>query len=356
VSRRIRLERSNKAAEESERVRNGRDTGESRDATAPSAAAPAHAPAAPPAGAPAAATAERRSRLAGAPISWGVCEVPGWGLQLSPDRVLAEMAELGLTATELGAQGWLPGDGAAVRETLDRHGLRLVGGFVPLVVHESNLEGTRESVRRAAHDLATAGGEVFVAALVADLDWSAPEPLDEEGWRRAGAHLHELAELVAEHGLTLVLHPHVDTLAETAADVERALRHTDVPWCFDTGHLLIGGVDPAAFVRDHADRIGHVHLKDVDAALAERVRRHELSLVQAVQASLFRPLGDGDARIDEVVALLDDAGYERWLVLEQDLAITGTEPPVDGGPALDVARSIEFLSSSAPTTERVSLT
>jgi inosose dehydratase len=284
-----------------------------------------------------------------------VCEVPGWGLQLSPERVLSEMAELGLTATELGAQGWLPLDGAAVRAQLDRYGLRLVGGFVPVVVHEADLSATRESTRRAAAQLAAGGGEVFVAAAVQDAGWSAPVALDEDGWRRAGAHLRELADLAAAEGLTLVLHPHVGTLVESAADVERALAHTDVPWCFDTGHLLIGGVDPARFVRDHADRIGHVHLKDVNASLAEQVRRGELSLVRAVQMGLFRPLGDGDARIDEVVRLLDDVGYERRLVLEQDLAIAGTEPPAGGGPALDVARSIEFLSTPAPRRERVSL-
>jgi inosose dehydratase len=299
--------------------------------------------------------ADRTSRLAGAPISWGVCEVPGWGLQLPPDRVLSEMAALGLKATELGPQGWLPLDGAAVRTELDRHGLRLVGGFVPVVVHEADLSATREHARRAAEQLAVAGADVFVAAAVQDGDWSAPVPLDDDGWRRAGAQLGDLADLVAGEGLALVLHPHVGTLAESASDVERALAHTDVPWCFDTGHLLIGGVDPVAFVRDHADRIGHVHLKDVNASLAERVRGGELSLVQATQRGLFRPLGEGDARLDEVVRLLDQLGYERWLVLEQDLAITGTEPPVDGGPALDVARSIEFLSTSAPRRERVSL-
>ena len=297
----------------------------------------------------------RTSRLAGAPISWGVCEVPGWGLQLPPERVLREMAELGLRATELGALGWLPADGAAVRIMLDRYGLRLVGGFVPVVVHEADLSATRESARRAAEQLAAAGADVFVAAVVQDLGWSAPVPLGEDGWRRAGEHLRELAEMAAAEGLTLVLHPHVGTLVESAADVERALAHTDVPWCFDSGHLLIGGVEPARFVREHADRIAHVHLKDVDATLARRVRRGELSLVQATQAGLFRPLGDGDARVDEVVRLLDEKGYERWLVLEQDVAITGTEPPVDGGPALDVARSIEFLSTPAPRRERVSL-
>jgi inosose dehydratase len=293
-------------------------------------------------------------RLAGAPISWGVCEVPGWGVQLPTERVLAEMAALGLRATELGPQGWLPLDGAAVRAELERHGLRLVGGFVPLVIHERDLTATRERARRAADQLAAAGADVFVAAVVADEAWSSPPTLDDDGWKRAGAHLRDIADLVYARGLRLVLHPHVGTLVETAADVERALAQTDVAWCFDTGHLLIGGVDPVDFVREHADRIGHVHLKDVRAPLAERVRGGELSLVAATQQGLFQPLGEGDARIDEVVRLLDDAGYERWLVLEQDLAITGTEPPADGGPAPDVRKSIDFLSTRAPRRERVS--
>jgi inosose dehydratase len=293
-------------------------------------------------------------RLAGAPISWGVCEVPGWGLQLSPDRVLEEMAALGLKATELGAQGWLPLDGTAVRAQLEGHGLRLVGGFVPVVAHERDLSAAREPVRRVAAQLAAAGGEIFVAALVANEAWSSPPALDEEGWKRTGANLRAIADLVEAQDLELVLHPHVGTLVQSVTEVEHALVHTDVPWCFDTGHLLIGGVDPVDFVRDHADRIGHVHLKDCRAALAERVRDGELSLVQATQQGLFQPLGEGDARIDEVVRLLDDAGYERWLVLEQDRAITGSEPPVGGGPALDVRKSIEFLSTRAPRRERVS--
>jgi inosose dehydratase len=268
-------------------------------------------------------------------------------VQLSPDRVLSEMAALGLRATELGALGWLPLDGRAVKRTLDRYGLRLVGGFVPVLVHRDDDDGFRQ----ASAQLAEAGGELFVAAAVQDHEWSDPVALDAEGWKRAGERLHALAEHVAQDGLTLVLHPHAGTLLETADDIDLALAHTDVPWCFDTGHLLIGGVDPAQFVRDHADRIGHVHLKDVDAKLAEGVRGKRLSLVQAVQQGLFKPLGDGDARIGEAIRLLDDAGYERWLVLEQDVAITGPEPPVDGGPALDVARSLEFLSTPAPRRE-----
>ena len=284
--------------------------------------------------------------LAGAPISWGVCEVPGWGLQLPPDRVFAEMVELGLHATELGPLGWLPEDGVQARAVLDRYQLQLVGGFVPVVVHEATLD--RDYARQAAAMLAAAGGELFVAAIVQDAQWSTPIPLDDDGWRHAAEQLDELAGIARTEGVELVLHPHADTLLETAEDVESALEHTHVPWCLDTGHLLIGGVDPVTFAQRHADRIGHVHFKDVDTTVAERYRHGELGLMQAVQAGLFKPLGSGDARIDEVVDALRAAGYERWLVLEQDLAITGSEPPVGGGPALDVASSIEFLSSLAP--------
>ena len=49
-------------------------------------------------------------RIAGAPISWGVCEVPNWGYQLAPSRVLDEMRDVGLAATELGPEGFLPAD------------------------------------------------------------------------------------------------------------------------------------------------------------------------------------------------------------------------------------------------------
>jgi inosose dehydratase len=289
------------------------------------------------------------ARLAAGPISWGVCEVPGWGLQLTPDRVFAEMRQLGISATELGPQGWLPLDGRAARAILDRHGLTLVGGFVPVIVHEPEID--LDVARAAATQLAEAGGELFIAAAVQDADWSAPQPLDADGWKRAGAHLRTLADAVHAEGVELVLHPHAGTVLETAQDVELALAHTDVPWCYDTGHLLIGGVDPVRFATDHGDRIGHVHFKDVDARVAARFNAKELSLMQAVQHGLFRPLGDGDARIDEVVRALAASGYERWLVLEQDLAITGSEPPVGGGPVLDVRKSIEFLSTRAPEEE-----
>src|SRR5947208_1146932 len=190
-------------------------------------------------------------RLAGAPISWGACEVPGWGAMPDPEAVLREMAQLGMRGTELGAVGFLPEDPRTLRSLLERHGLELVGGFVALVLHESDLGEAREQAVKWAQLMAQAGGEVFVLALVQDTNWSAPRELDHQGWRRVGEHVGEIKTLVAEQGMRLALHPHVGTLIETAEQVRRALEVVEVGWCLDTGHLLIGGTDPVAFARDH---------------------------------------------------------------------------------------------------------
>lgn len=282
-------------------------------------------------------------RIAGAPISWGVCEVPGWGVMLTPARVLPEMRSLGLAATELGAPGFLPDDPAALVGALTDHGMHLVGGFVPLVLHD---RAQRNDALRRTRDTAElfqrAGATHFVTAVVQDYDWSRPEALDADGMKVLGAGLQEVDEVCAKYGLTQVLHPHVDTLVETAADVELALEHSSVLWCLDTGHLQIGGVDPAEFARAYGDRVGHVHLKDVDNAIADRVLSRDLSLVDGVKQGLFRPLGAGDVAIDDVIAALEASGYRGWYILEQDTALSA-EPAPGAGPVLDAASSIAFI-------------
>jgi inosose dehydratase len=292
-------------------------------------------------------------RLAGAPISWGACEVPGWGVMPTPEAVLGEMGQLGLRGTELGPPGFLPDDPRALSALLARHGLALVGGFVPLVLHEPRAEQAIVQARHAAALMSQAGGGMLVAAAVQDAEWSAPRELDDAGWRRLAEHLDEVASLASEYGMTVALHPHVGTLIETAAQVERALEVVEVGWCLDTGHLLIGGTDPVRFARRHGNRVVHVHLKDVDASLAAEVRAGRRSLLSATRDGLFKALGEGDAGIAEVMDALQVHGYDGWLVFEQDTAITGDEPTVAGGPMRDARQSIAFLHHTARTTEEI---
>lgn len=283
-------------------------------------------------------------RVASAPISWGVCEVPGWGERLPTDRVLAEMSQLGLRGTELGAPGFLPQEAGQIRALLDRYGMTLLGAFTPVVPHDpAQVEQSVQDARRVARLLQAAGATKFITAPVADPGWSIPQPLSPEEHRLMVATFARLDDLCAEHGLEQVLHPHVQTLVETADDVHRVLDTCDVRWCLDTGHLAIGGVDPVVFAREAVERVGHVHLKDVNLALAPAVLRRELSLMAATQAGLFTPLGRGDVDIAGVVRTLESAGYRGTYVIEQDTALTQGAPGAGEGPVLEVASSLAYL-------------
>ena len=290
--------------------------------------------------------AKALGRVAGAPISWGVCEVPGWGEMLPPARVLAEMAGLGLRATELGPlDQWLPLDAGAIRAALEPHGLSLVGGFVPLALHGRSPDAALARARDVAARMAAAGADTFVLALVEDDAWSPPQPLDAAGWTRLGAHVDAVAEATDALDVRTVVHPHVGTLVETAEQVARLLDRTAAGWCLDPGHLLIGGWEPLAFAREHGDRVAHVHLKDVDRAVAARLAAGELTLIDATRAGLFRPLGHGDAGIAELVEELGRRRYDGWAVLEQDTMVApGAAPAQGSGPVVDVAASLAFLA------------
>ena len=284
------------------------------------------------------------SRVASAPISWGICEVPGWGAMLPTARVLGEMASLGLPATELGAPGFLPADPEALKAELAVFHMTLIGGFTPLVLHDrGRRESTIATARAAAALFQRAGASEFVSAVVMDEGWSVPRALDADEMHHLVEMLGVIDEICNAHGLQQVLHPHVQTLIETASDVQWVFDSCDVKWCLDTGHLAIGGVDPVAFARQAADRVGHVHLKDVNMSMAGAVLRHEVSIMSGVQSGLFTPLGQGDVEISTVIETLEHAGYGGWYVIEQDTAITGALPDAGAGPITCVAQSLAYL-------------
>jgi inosose dehydratase len=282
-------------------------------------------------------------RIAGAPISWGVCEVPGWGYQLSPDRVLAEMREAGLTATELGPDGFLPADTRELTALLDGFGLSCVGGFVPVVLFREDHDPADDLAGPLESLVAAGAGVVVLAAATGSDGYDERPQLDERQWATLLSNLDRLAGIVAERGLTAVLHPHVGTLVENRAEVDRVLAGSSIPLCLDTGHLLIGGTDPLQLTREVPDRIKHTHLKDVDADLATKVQSGELTYTQAVAAGMYVPLGAGDVDIAGIVTTLEANGFDGWYVMEQD-NILDAEP--DGpGPLSDVLKSVTFLQN-----------
>ena len=282
-------------------------------------------------------------KLAAAPISWGVSEVPGWGAQLEPERVLSEIVDAGLDATELGPRGFLSADPAAIRARLAPHGLTLVGGFVPALLHrEADRSSELVRLRESTALLADAGAGVLVlAAPTGGAGYESAYRPDAAEWEILRGGIAEAQEIGARRGLAVAFHPHYGTVVEREEDVRRLLESTDVALCLDTGHLLAAGADPLAIARAAGARIAHVHLKDVDAALAARVRARELGYREAVRAGLYRPLGDGDLDLGGLLQILRAQGYEGWHVLEQDLVLEAGDDP--GRPLANVRESVGFL-------------
>lgn len=279
-------------------------------------------------------------RIAAAPISWGVCEVPGWGPQLPATRVLAEMAALGITAIEFGPDGFLPDDPAAKAAVLAEFRIQPVGGFVPVVLHEPAYDPA-PSLEAVIDGFLAAGASMLVlAAATGRAGYEGRPDCDSAGWQVLLRNLDTLDRVAAQRGITAVLHPHVGTMVEGPRDVARVLTGSGIGLCLDTGHLVIGGSDPLRLARESADRIKHVHLKDVDAAIAEKVR-DGFGYTDAVRGGLYRRLGDGAVDIAGIVAALEVAGYRGWYVMEQDtiLPAEGT----DADPAEDVRAGLEFL-------------
>ena len=132
------------------------------------------------------------------------------------------------------------------------------------------------------------------------------------------------------------------TMIESGAETQRVVEGSRIGLCVDTGHLAAAGSDPGPIVAAHADRVRHVHLKDVDSALAAQVVDGSLTFADAVRAGLFVPLGTGSVDVTGIVDTLEGAGYQGWYVLEQDVMLPG-EPDGDG-PLTDVRQCLDYLT------------
>lgn len=287
-------------------------------------------------------------RIAVAPISWGVCEVPGWGEQIPTDRVLTEMSSLGMTATELGPDGFLPADPDECAAVLADHRMRPVGGFVPVVLHREDTDFWPLVETKVDLLVRTGSRHLVLAAETGVAGYDAREELTADQWSRLLDRLDRIDDYAARHGMTASLHPHVGTMIETGADLDRVLAGSHVGICLDTGHLLLGGGDPLDVARSHPDRIRHVHLKDVRLAVAREFRAGTVDYRGAVRRGMYTALGTGDVPVAELVATLEGAGYQGLYVLEQD-TILAEIPPPGTGPVDDVRRSIDFLSPAVVT-------
>lgn len=273
----------------------------------------------------------RRLSLGSCPDSWGVWYADD-PLQTPWSRFLDELADVGYRWLELGPPGYLPTDPARLRDQLDRRGLRVAGGTVAGFsgLHKpAEFEAILAETRKVAELTAALGAShvVFVPVPGYRDDrtgaYLEPAELNDDAWATLVRSTNEIGKQISqEYGVQLDFHPHADSHVQTQAQVERFLEDTDpgnVSLCLDTGHLAYTRADNVAIIRGYPERIGYVHVKQMDPVIVARAEAEDLAFGQAVAmgASCEPPSGVPD--IPSVLTALTELDAELFVVVEQDM-------------------------------------
>jgi inosose dehydratase len=267
-------------------------------------------------------------RLATAPVTWGVWERTIGGDDLvSPEAMLEAGRELGYRGIELGPLGYFGADRASVEAALEPYGLELAGAFVELHLADGEaFDADAELLESTLAILAGTGAPLVLADAGSEERGAAsgqPERLERTalGARALEAALNRLNTVVGrcrEMAVAVTFHPHAATYFETPHEVEWLLGESDVGICLDTGHSVIGGADPIELAELCGERLAHLHLKDVDAGILERLRAGALDIERAWEQGLFCPFGEGAVDLPGFLALDRIRSFDGWIVLEQD--------------------------------------
>lgn len=270
-----------------------------------------------------------RLRLGTAPDSWGVW-FPHDPHQVPWHRFLDEVVEAGYQWIELGPYGYLPTEPERLRDELARRGLQLSGGAVFAGLHrgaqayDQALADCRTEAR-----LLTALGARYLVLLPEPYtdqhsgDVLQPGELTPEQWSDLVTGMSRLGKALRdEFGVSLVFHPHADTHIDTQPRVERFLTDTDadtVSLCLDTGHISYCGGNNLEIIQRFPERIGYVHLKQVNPEILRRVRDEGLSFADAVKLGAMVEPPLGEPAMEPLLAALGRLDADLFAIVEQDL-------------------------------------
>ena len=263
-----------------------------------------------------------------APDSWGVwyADDP----QQTPwQRFLDEVVAAGYTRIELGPYGYLPTDPSRLQDELAQRGLTMTAGTIFEHLHrKDSWDSTWKDVSAAASLTAAMGAKHLV--VIPDF-WRDPQSgaviedaqLTDEEWPAYAQQVNRLAKAIRdEFGLQIQFHPHADTHVDTHENVERFLHETDpdlVTLCLDTGHISYCGGDNLRLIHDYPERIGYVHLKQVDPAVVEKAHAEGIGFGEAVRMGAMCEPPRGTPEMAPILDALATLDAELFAIVEQDM-------------------------------------
>jgi inosose dehydratase len=264
------------------------------------------------------------------PISWMNDDLPSLGGETPLETALAQGAEIGYAGFELGNK--FPKESGALRAVLGKYKLACVSGWYSGRLAHRSVEEEIAAVGPHLRLLAESGAKVMVYGEVADAIqgealalYKRPRFTSAAQWQEYADKLTAFARYTLASGVRLSYHHHMGAYVETPADVDQLMARTgpEVGLLFDSGHITFAGGDALAVLRKHIARVSHVHCKDVRPAVVKLARNGNWSFLQAVINGAFSVPGDGCIDFKAILELLDQHGYQGWLVVEaeQDPAV-----------------------------------
>lgn len=300
-----------------------------------------------------------RLRVGNAPCSWGTLEFEGMkGEQIDFRRMLDELVETGYTGTELGDWGYMPTDVPTLTQELTRRGVVMLGAFVPVALKDASAhEAGIQNAVKTARLVAAVARDPAPFIVLADNNGTVPErtlnagrilsnlSLSPAEWKIFAEGANSVARAVLETtGLRTVFHHHCAGYVETPDEIAQFLKLTDpktVGLVFDTGHYVFGSgdCDVIGGLERFKDRIWYIHLKDCRRDIAQKSRDQGWDYFQSLRHGIFCELGKGCVDFPKVLQWLKSAGYQGYVLVEQDVL------PGMGAPRDSALRNREYLRS-----------
>lgn len=266
-------------------------------------------------------------KLAIAPIGWTNDDMPDLGKENTFEQCVSEMALAGFKGSEIGNK--YPQDVTELKHKLDVRGLQICNAWFSTLFTSEPYEVTIQNFIKHRDRLHALGAKVIGASEQgnsiqgkSDNIFGATKPVyTREQWETIARGYNEMGALAQEKGMILTCHHHMGTGVQTIEEIDTFMSMVDpekVFLLFDSGHLTFAGLDPVPVLKKYIHRIKHVHLKDCRTAIRDQARAEGWSFLTAVRNGVFTVPGDGDVDFAPIFKVLEEAGYEGWVVVEAE--------------------------------------
>ena len=291
---------------------------------------------------------KEKVKLGIAPIAWTNDDLPDLGGENTFEQCVSEMALAGFTGSEVGNK--YPKDPDILKKALELRGIEICNQWFSSFLLTKPFEEVEKEFRAQLAFLKTMGaGIIGVSEQSHSVQGMQDTPIfghkyvmNDAEWDIFCKGLNRLGKIAAdEYGICLTYHHHMGTVVQDEDEVERMMEETDkkyVSLLFDTGHFKYCGADPLKMVQKYADRIKHVHLKDIRPEVVEKVKKEDLSFLEGVRQGTFTIPGDGCIDFEPVFRVLEENGYEGYMVVEAE------QDPAKANPLEYAIRARKYIS------------